>query len=194
MGTRHITVVILNDEFKVAQYGQWDGYPSGQGSNILSFLRSADLQRFKQAVSECSFLSHDEILDKWEECGADRNSQWVSFEVSNKVKELYPELSRDVGSDILKLVLNGKRHLQNSLDFAKSSLWCEWAYVIDLDKNVLEVYEGFNKTPLTESDRFYDKDFVPEDEYYPIKLSKSFDINNLPSDEDFEKSFEDDEE
>jgi len=27
MGTRHLTMVIQNKEPKVAQYGQWDGYP-----------------------------------------------------------------------------------------------------------------------------------------------------------------------
>lgn len=39
MGTRHLICVSHNDQCKVAQYGQWDGYPAGQGVNILAFLR-----------------------------------------------------------------------------------------------------------------------------------------------------------
>ena len=31
MGTRNLTAVYLDGQYKVAQYGQWDGYPEGQG-------------------------------------------------------------------------------------------------------------------------------------------------------------------
>lgn len=33
MGTRNLTAVYLDGQYKVAQYGQWDGYPEGQGHN-----------------------------------------------------------------------------------------------------------------------------------------------------------------
>jgi hypothetical protein len=38
MGTRNLTVVISNNQTKVAQYGQWDGNPSGQGVNAITTL------------------------------------------------------------------------------------------------------------------------------------------------------------
>lgn len=40
MGTRHLTAVFVDGEYKVAQYGQWDGYPEGQGLTCLEFARS----------------------------------------------------------------------------------------------------------------------------------------------------------
>lgn len=38
MGTRHLIEVVVDGQIKVAQYGQWDGYPSGQGVDVLKFL------------------------------------------------------------------------------------------------------------------------------------------------------------
>jgi hypothetical protein len=46
MGTRNATIVIKDNKTKVAQYGQWDGYPSGQGVTALNFLRQANLSQF----------------------------------------------------------------------------------------------------------------------------------------------------
>ena len=41
MGTRNLTMVInQKGEKKVAQYGQWDGYPSGVGVSVLNFLKN----------------------------------------------------------------------------------------------------------------------------------------------------------
>ena len=38
MGTRHITTVVAEGEFVVAQYGQWDGYPTGAGNDIVASI------------------------------------------------------------------------------------------------------------------------------------------------------------
>ena len=40
MGTRHLICVVSDNQYRIAQYGQWDGYPEGQGAAILEFLKS----------------------------------------------------------------------------------------------------------------------------------------------------------
>jgi len=39
MGTRHLICVVKGKEYIVAQYGQWDGYPTGQGIGVLNFFK-----------------------------------------------------------------------------------------------------------------------------------------------------------
>ena len=191
MGTRHLTVVISNEEPKIAQYGQWDGYPDGQGADILNFLHNANIDAFKKKVNKLSFFTEEESK-KEDEIGNPYDRR--------------PYLSRDTGSKILEAVLNDKyeegssysgKHkvscvvdkLVNSIDFAADSLFCEWAYVIDLDKNTFEVYEGFNKNRLDKSERFFYLEKKSEKEYHPVRLIRTYDLNQLPTVEDFVNSF-----
>lgn len=172
MGTRNLTVVILDGKHRVAQYGQWSGYPSGQGATIAYFLTTADLDAFRKAVSDCSYLTAHEQTKLYEGClGHPLSDEWLSLDESSKLDRAFPHLSRDAGGKILQLVLDGHRQLQDNYDFAADSLFCEWAYVVDLDTNHLEVYQGFNREPLAATERF--ASLKPEkdpSEYYPVRM------------------------
>jgi hypothetical protein len=84
--------------------------------------------------------------------------------------------------------------LKDDSEFAAESLMCEWAYVVDLDNTTFEVYKGFNKTKLTEQDRFYMDGIVDEQGYYPVKLLAKYELEYLPSIEEFHKLEVNDEE
>lgn len=175
MGTRNLTMVIKDAETKVAQYGQWDGYPSGQGATALEFLRGCDFEKFKEKLNKIRWITDEEIGT------VENDKNWT---------ENYPYLSRNCGAEILELIYDTDdvKFLQNSEDFAADSLFNEWTYVIDLDKNTFEVYTGFNKTPLTENDRFFKLSYEPEhrtEKYYPVKLLKSYSLLELPTVESF---------
>ena len=66
-------------------------------------------------------------------------------------------------------------------DFLKDSLFCEWAYIINLDTNKLEVYEGFQ---TTKSETRYQPKNPGESGYWGCKL-----IEELPLDEKIEVGF-----
>lgn len=199
MGTRNLTMVINKaGETKVAQYGQWDGYPEGQGSIALAFLQECDLDKFEEKINKISWFTDEEIDE------INQNS-WM---------ETYPWLSRDTGANILNAIYHGsyverdvisgdKTHecditkLVNEEKFAGDSLFCEWAYVIDLQKGTFEVYRGFQEEPLAEDERFYSLFEQPEhrtDVYYPVKLAKEYKLDNLPTYFEFIDEFAEEEE
>lgn len=98
-------------------------------------------------------------------------------------------ISRDLSVKVLDNIINSDEDciiLKNSIDFASDSLFCEWGYSIDFDRNELIVHKGFNKTPLDETDYFYPLDMV-KNNYYAIRDIKSFDLDNLPDIEEMLK-------
>ncbi len=173
MGTRNLTCVVLGGEYKVAQYGQWDGYPSGQGLTALNFLRSTDLEAFKAKVQAARYLTDDECKD------LESNRDWQTT---------HAHLSRNHGAAILEIIYKADAGiaLGDHLSFAADGLMCEYAYVVDFDKSTFEVFEGFKKTALQEDERFAGLP-LPErsNGYAQVKLLHSFNLAALPTQEEF---------
>jgi hypothetical protein len=172
MGTRGLIAVVSGGKYKVANYGQWDHYPEGQGVEILAFLRTKDTPEWRNKVKKVKRATEKEckVINKM--------ADWP---------EKYPHLSRDAGSKILDYINDNDEGLKLLVDpaFANDSLFCEWAYVINLDSNCLEVYKGFNLTPLKPHERFYGDGKVGSDGYYPVQLVGSYSLFNLPDNATF---------
>ena len=181
MGTRHLIAVQKNNEYKVAQYGQWDGYLSGQGDSILKFFHENDLETFRAKADNCYFGTQKQIDEAY--APYTNGEGWMTTEQSDAFKLTeFAHLSRDTGSNILDVVLNsnGPVMMIDNIEFAKDSLFCEFAYVIDLDKDILEVYKGFNKEPLPDDARFTGSSKDDDGDYQAVKLVASFPLGNLP--------------
>ena len=150
MGTRHLIMVKLDDRLKVAQYGQWDGYPSGQGADILAFLHEhANDQQFIENVRQTSFLEDPDahIENLYVQIGVDIPGEFISYEDSKKFSTAFPEYSRDTGAKLLNLILEKPRHLVDSRDFGNDEVFCEFAYLINLDTREFEIHaSGYNQT------------------------------------------------
>lgn len=193
MGTRNLTAVYVDGEYKVAQYGQWDGYPEGQGMTCLTFARNflankADREAFADKVRACRWITEEEI--------ARRNAMIDNGAVKNWPK-VWPELTRDTCSGILELVARSESglFLSNNITFAADSLFCEWAWVIDLDAGTFEGYKGFNQgRTLTPEDRFYFLMDKAEGSYLPVTLAAKWSLDDLPEEDAFLAAFKSEEE
>lgn len=183
MGTRHLICVVKNGEYKIAQYGQWDGYPEGQGVDILQFISDPEnLTSLEDNLSKIRFLELDgrdkAFMDEYE-----KNAPTWSNEPDNRTEEqarwFRTYMSRDIGAGILSNVAHSEDEeilLENSVDFAADGLFCEWGYVIDLDNRTFEVYKGFLQGAV--EGRF--KDMPTDGEYSPIGLAKTYNLDDLP--------------
>jgi hypothetical protein len=195
MGTRHLIAMQVDGEYPIAQYGQWDGYPDGQGLTVLRFLRN-DLRRddliakAKAAPSMTQEMRSEELR----KLGHD-GSDWVNDDVAAAFYAQYPQLSRDVGGKILAMVQDGDMGapLRREITFAGESLMCEWAYVIDFDKNTFEVFKGFNKKPLLPGERFFDQPIDAQSfnngsgpyQYYQVRKAAEWSLGCLPDEDAF---------
>ena len=170
MGTRHIIAVQVDGEYKIAQYGQWDGYREGQGLTVLRFLQGVDHKAFADKCRKLTVLSDDAASE------IDRIPDWP---------EVYPHLSRDAGAKILHMVDKASEPLALSLhpEFALDSLMCEFAYVIDFDANTFEVFEGFNKKPVA-TGRFVGG-MRDGGNYGPVNLVQQWPLDALPTEDEF---------
>lgn len=174
MGTRHLIAAKIDGDYRIAQYGQWDGYPEGQGARIIDFLNEADLDVFKTKLRATTFLKKEDI-DR-----INAEGDWLAK---------YPYLSRDTGADILNIVNAAETplKLKDTRGFAGDSLFCEFAYVVDFDANTFEVFKGFNKKPTPADSRFPSgaEWLEKTDGYEPVALVQSYALDCLPSKEGF---------
>jgi len=148
------TVIDKNGVKRIAQYGQWDGYPDGQGKDILNFLRSADLEKYAGNVAKI-----EQITDKQDKM-LDTCKDW-------KIK--YPYMSRDCGSDIHQMILDNKVKFVYHHDEATKKWGCEGFYTIDLQKRTFtaqfwNVVKEFDLDNLPTTEEFIEQMKSEDDE------------------------------
>ena len=152
MGTRNLTIVRLDGETRVAQYSQYDGYLTGQGStvyDVLSYPGAVD--QLRKAVRNASWITNEEFEEAEKSVGIDTSSIFVEWSKAKEFSARYPELSRDTGAGILQYIIDNPYgvKIENAESF-ESDPDCEYAYVVDLDRNVLEVYDRYDEHKIVE--------------------------------------------
>ena len=186
MGTRNLTVVRSNGEIKVAQYGQYDGYPSAAGVEIIRALSYPEaVDNLKIGVEHCHWISDEDLEERWSLYGRDKDTGFVEWNKAKEFEESYPTLGRDIGAGIIEYIILhcfSDIELHNQIDFANDPTFCEWAYAIDLDNGVLETYCPYGS--MRELQNYNEgMDCVLKD--YAVPLVRVDSLYNLPDIENF---------
>ena len=183
MGTIAWTVVMQNKMPMIAHENHSDGYPEGLGISILKQLRRWEWNLIREKLKVYQIVPKEEF-DKY------RNGRWLDEEA---FAAAHPHFCWGSGDQLLESILDasptGLVESGYNFSFGYDSLMCEWAYVIDLDYDMLFVYRGMNTVPLSPSELFY-VDPLPKncaDGYYPVRLCAMYSLEKLPDDELFSK-------
>lgn len=145
MSTRGLWGFTLDGITKVT-YNHFDSYPGGLGRDLAKsvdywprFTNGSNALREKvrklRMVSESAKPSTEDI---------ERLSKFADTNVSTGSLEEWYVLLHDTQGDLEATLQSG--YMIDSFAFGFDSLFCEWGYVIDLDRNEFVVYEGFQNS------------------------------------------------
>lgn len=199
MGTRNLTIILKNNEHKVAQYCQWDGYPDGQGLVAYNLLKG-NLADIEQSLDKCRWITEEDIeyimgeatrRKKEEEGEWDEETEIISIDVSRAFESLYPHLLRDHGALVLDTIINAAEEifLNDGIDFAADDLFCEWIWIVDFDKRV---FQGLVPTKYLGYKAVENQESYLDTLDLDIKMTKVFEssLDDLPATEhEFTGSF-----
>lgn len=197
MGTRGF-VGFVSDEKETITYNHWDSYPSGLGLTVLRFVkRLAEDGEFLEAyrvkardiqhVTDDVPPTRDQVVELIKFANLNVSTQSAAeWYVLLRETHGHPRLILDVG------------YAEHSPNWPLDSLFAEWGYVVDFDRQVLDVYQGFQKTRPT-AGRWAGLSPAPRWEgddtgYHAVQLIASYPFAELPIPEEFEKLEKDDDE
>jgi hypothetical protein len=170
MGTRGL-YGFYKDGITKATYNNYDSYPSYLGNHIARFVQNTPIGELNQIfdriilVNERSKPTESQIID----C-----IKYVDTEVGTGRVDDWYNLLRGIQGELEPYRDDDLRYMIDSQEFIKDSLFCEYAYIINLDDNSLELYKGFNKE--MDYNRYYDIRLDSDEyEYKNCKL-----VNTLP--------------
>lgn len=182
MGTRNLSLCKKDGEIVIAEYGQWDGYPDGQGKTIFEFCQNkenitrlkAELENIRDINTLPEFLKeYDELAPQWSNEKDNRTEAmiyWFECLASRDVGGMIFENIISVDKTKLPKVMDNLIYLNPYEDLAETEnycdIWIEYAYLINLDTNKLECY-GYS-----ELIGVFDLDNLPTVEYFLAELAE----------------------
>lgn len=169
-------------------YNHFDSYPSGLGNIMVATIHNYSDETMKSVAEEIQLVDQEDkpceeavkqmkkimgneeeikkiLMDKGiPEDEVDQTIEMREYTVEGIDKaQSYYSLLRITQGDPDSYFSRGLRYMTDDREFMFDSIFCEWAYIINLDTKMLEVYKGFNKDyknqrlpyVKTEKDEYY---------------------------------------
>jgi hypothetical protein len=176
MGTRGSYGFRVNDRDKLT-YNHFDSYPSGLGNTIIAFIKETSDEELTDIANRLVLVDGESIPTPQQ---IEDLRQYFNGEVSTQNIDDWYCLLREAQGNPFEYK-NGLNVMLEDSGFVLNSLFCEYAYIINVDKKVLEFYEGFNKNILAEGRYaiFSVGQRCSVDDYYGVALVYEFDFADI---------------
>lgn len=172
MGTRGAYGFYKDGKDKIT-YNHYDSDPEWLGKEIVKFCRTTDQETMNIIFDRIIMVDEDSTPSKEQ---IKETAGYFNENVSTgRQEDWYSLLRGSQGS--LEDYKDDLRYMIDNAEFMKDSLFCEWAYIINLTDGLLEVYRGFQKTP--QKNRYYK---AWGRGYYNVALLVAFPLNDIPED------------
>jgi hypothetical protein len=186
MGTRGAIGILVNGQTKAA-YNHFDSYPSGLGRDFaeqaLALSASLGIEGLRSAARSLEVIDTEipPTPEQIEHCAT-----YTNLSVSERSTADWYCLLREAQGD-LRVYLDLGVIPGDGADFMKDSLFCEHAYILNLDgeEPVLEYYAGFQTKPhskgryATRKPRGWRPGYAGQKFYYPVALAASIPLSEL---------------
>lgn len=169
MSTRGSYGFYKNGENKLT-YNHFDSYPSRLGQDVVNFIKLNDDNSLENIFNSIQLVKEDDYPNEVEQLTLKQLGYGTQYRGKNL--QWYEIIGPHAGD--LGIYSSGFTFMLNNNDFIKNSLFCEWAYIINLDSKELEIYKGFQKEP---NNNRYSIDIPSNSGYYSCKLLTSIQLD-----------------
>lgn len=161
MGTRGLYGFRKNGIDKTT-YNHWDSYPDCLGHTMVEFCKETSITEMNEIYDKLVLVEEGSKPTKKQigEC-IEFYNDGVS---TGNIEDWYCLLRKAQGNP--NVYKHGLKYMIDNHEFIKDSLFCEYAYIINLDTSCLEFWVGFQKEPY-DGNRYGTED---DRGYYPCKM------------------------
>ena len=159
-------------------YNHYDSYPSVLGNAVKDFLVGTSKEKIEEIFNKIVMVDEDApVTDEDRELCKEFTNKNVS------TGDDWYSLLRNAQGNLAAYRDTDLKFMIESKDFMKESLFCEWAYIYNLDTGTLEIYRGLQASPQenrykTENSNHghYNVALILEEEYEDLN---DFDMDQL---------------
>lgn len=170
MGTRGLYGFRKNGIDKTT-YNHWDSYPDCLGHTMVEFCKETSITEMNEIYDKLVLVEEGSKPTKKQinEC-----IEFYNDSVSTgSIKDWYCLLREAQGNP--NVYKHGLKYMIDNHEFIKDSLFCEYAYIINLDTNCLEFWVGFQHKPY-EDNRYGTES---DNNYYPCKMMSEYPLDSI---------------